>query len=154
MNNKYQLLELNEININNLFDLKGVELASKDIFEKDILTKLGFIEGIIYNYDSVEVGRIEDIAIDLDNIIEARIFNKDMEIRVMIEDDKLKGSIFNANNSDEFIKEEFKIIPRGEHTHNVEVIVLRKYIDYDEDNQAYISYLKPRKFKYKEIEVR
>lgn len=137
MEKSLDLLPLNIENINKLFN-KSIENLD-DILNNMILKDLGIKQGIIYNYDSLMSGEIDDLNLDKDNVIEARLFNEEIEI-VLINEENLRGHIVIEKNKDLLIEEDYEIY------HNCyNKLKVKKYLDIDEDGQAYIKYLKPCK---------
>lgn len=137
MEKSLDLLPLNIENINKLFN-KSIENLD-DILNNMILKDLGIKQGIIYNYDSLMSGEIGDLNLDKDNVIEARLFNEEIEI-VLINEENLRGHIVIEKNKDLLIEEDYEIY------HNCyNKLKVKKYLDIDEDGQAYIKYLKPCK---------
>lgn len=117
----------------------GIEAVLSD---KKFYNILGIKYGIIYNFDSVKYDTVDKLNIDFDNIIEARFFNKNTEIDVRMMDNKISGNIFIDNGEKElFIDENFYLRQNIENNYNK--LKVKKYIDFDEDGQAYVFYLKP-----------
>lgn len=143
MESNIELMELNKENLLKLLGKKVCQIEDKKmeelICENNLYKALGLQYRIIYNFDSVEIGRIDDFEIDLDNIIEARLFNENIEIDFRIDEEKIEGNIFIDNGERElFVEENFYL--RGSEFNRLKV---KKYIKFDEDNQGYIYYLKP-----------
>lgn len=135
MNNNLELLPLNISNIEHTFEIKIDKIY--DILDKEILRKIGLNQAIIYNFDSVEIGDVEKLEINLDNIIEARFFNKKQELNIKI-GEELKGYIVIENNDELTIKENNEIY------HNeYNKLTIKKYLETDRDGQVYIRYVKP-----------
>ncbi|WP_368491079.1 hypothetical protein [Clostridium sp. BJN0013] len=141
------LEELTRENIKKFIDINnknyntdvGIEAVLSDKKFYDIL---GIKYGIIYNFDSVKYDTVDKLNIDFNNIIEARFFNRDTEIDVRMMDNKIGGNIFIDNGEKElFIDENFYLRCNRENNYNK--LKVKKYIDFDEDGQAYIFYLKP-----------
>ena len=143
----YILKEINTENLNEIFGYKVEgELDITNLLNKNILKTMGLESAIIYCYDGIITERVNDLALDLDNIMEARIFNENSELRIWRDYDLIKGSIFREEDkSIEPIIEQFILYPRNKNGYNPEKLVVKKYIDYDDDAQAYISYVKPSK---------
>ncbi|MGM9977799.1 MAG: hypothetical protein ACI33J_03275 [Clostridium sp.] len=152
MNENVKFLELNkenlfsfieEKNINFLKDIDNIE----ELLDKEVLKNLNLLQGIIYNYDSVNFGNIEDLDIDIDNIIEGRFFNETSEISIRIENDEVIGNIVYDNGDEKsYIEGKFLIYDKN-NKNTFEELLVKKYINYDKDNQAYIEYIKPTKLK-------
>lgn len=152
MSENVKFLELNKDNLklfikeNNLNSLDNIENLER-ILNKKELKNLNLLQGIIYNYDSVKFGNIEDLDINIDNIIEGRFFNETSEISIRIEDNEISGNIvYDTGNEKSYIKERFLIYDKDNKNIFKELLV-KKYINYDKDNQAYIEYIKPTKLK-------
>lgn len=145
MENKYILKELNKVN---LMDLLGYKIESEfkleQILNPETLNELGLNFGIIYNFDSVDVARIKKLKIDMENIIEARFFNEEKEIKIFRDENKVKGTIFIEGKETRPIKKIVILEKRGKSRSYPSKLKFKKYIDYDdEDNQAYVRYVKP-----------
>lgn len=149
MNNKYYLKELTEKNIKEVFGYEYKNFMIEKDLNREVLTKLGMTYAIVYNYDSVITNYISDIDLDYKNMIEARFFNNDAEIRIFSDDDSIKGTIFKEDEDCKSITNNYILYPRyGEKSQNKKYskeLIIKKYIEYDDDNQAYISYVKPSK---------
>ncbi len=152
MSENVKFLELNKDNLklfikeNNLNSLDNIENLER-ILNKKELKNLNLLQGIIYNYDSVKFGNIEDLDINIDNIIEGRFFNETSEISIRIENNEISGNIvYDTGDEKSYIKERFLIYDKDNKNIFKELLV-KKYINYDKDNQAYIEYIKPTKLK-------
>ena len=145
----YYLNRLSKENLKEVFGYEFEDFSIENNLNKEILLKLGLVDGIIYNYDSVMSKNISELEIDYENIIEARFFNENIEIRIFNDEGNLTGTIFNERQDCNPIISKFLLYPRygeGKYAKELEV---KKYINYDEDNQAYISYVKPSKLIFK-----
>jgi len=152
MSENVKFLELNKDNLklfikeNNLNSLDNIENLER-ILNKKELKNLNLLQGIIYNYDSVKFGNIEDLDINIDNIIEGRFFNETSEISIRIENNEISGNIvYDTGNEKSYIKERFLIYDK-DNKNTFKELLVKKYINYDKDNQAYIEYIKPTKLK-------
>ena len=147
----YSLKELSNENIKSLL---GVEIGCslKDVVSNpELLIKMGFEFAIVYKYDSVLSDRIENIRIDCDSIIEGRFLNGKAEIRIFCDGESLSGSIFCEKENSKTIERYLLLYPRnGEKSGYAEKLKVKKYIFYDDDKQAFISYVKPSKLIFKE----
>ncbi len=130
-------------------NIKENEFSMDNIIKKEYLIKMGLKQAIIYNYDSVISRNIEDINIDLNNIIESRFFNEDMEIRIFNDEDGLRGNIFIEKDVADYISEEYILYNRYGDKNYANALKVKKYMDYDEDKQAYIYYTKPCKLYFR-----
>jgi hypothetical protein len=142
----YQIKKLNTENLKGILkrEFDG-DYSIKENLNKEALIEMGLTDCIIYNYDSVISDEIKEVDIDYENIIEARFFNEKMEIRVFNDEGVLSGTIFVDENPD-YIESEFILYSRDKNSKRyAEKLKVRKYIGYDEDGQAYISYVRPCK---------
>lgn len=147
MSNDYVIKALNFENLKNFFgyDFKSDFIIESDL-DKETLLNLHLNDCIIYNYDSVVSDKISNASIDYENIIEARFFNDISEIRVFNDNERLNGTIFIENNNPEYIESEFILYPRTNNLKYPSKLLVKKYIKYDNDGQAYVSYVKPCRF--------
>ena len=152
MSENVKFLELNKDNLklfikeNNINSLDNIENLER-ILNKKELKNLNLLQGIIYNYDSVKFGNIEDLDINIDNIIEGRFFNETSEISIRIENNEISGNIvYDTGDEKSYIKERFLIYDK-DNKNTFKELLVKKYINYDKDNQAYIEYIKPTKLK-------
>lgn len=138
------------INYENLSKLLKYELEDsesfsiKDLLDLDLLNRFEFKQAIIYNYDSVIVNELQNLLIDADNIIEARLFDETKEIRIFKEDENLSGVIFIEDDGDKDIIIKEYILNNGDQCKYTK-LKIKEYIDFDEDGQAYIKYVRPTK---------
>lgn len=149
----HELEVLNKENLERMLNFKiDDELTFEKILRNEVLLELGLIYCIIYNYDSVITDMVEKVNIDINNIIEARFFNDNSEIRVFSDDGDLSGTIFVENGYSNFINSKALLYPRyGEAVRGenyASKLEFKKYIGHDNDNQAYISYIKPAKLQF------
>lgn len=139
---------LKEIGPDSLKEVFGYDkpLDIGQLLDRDILKALGLEAAIIYCYDEIISDKVENLNLDMDNIIEARIFNEDKELRIWRDEKDLKGSIFKeVNEISPPIEEEYILYPRKDQGYNPTSLIVKKYLDYDPDGQAYIGYVKPAK---------
>lgn len=94
----------------------------------------------IYKYiwyqqnDKMNIGTINECDINIDILIEARIFAPKIEMHIFQYDDKFKVYIKKCNNNDDSYIERQKLKKKyGEY------IDLRHYLDKDEDGQVFIK---------------
>lgn len=156
MKNKYCLKKLTEESLKDIFRYECKDFVIEKDLNKEMLKKLGMEYAIVYNFDKVITDHIFNVKIDYDNIIEAIFFNDDAEIRVFGEDD-ITGTIFKEHKDSKYIDGFYRLYPRyGEGKEGktyAKKLLIKKYISYDDDNQAYISYLKPCKLIFARGEV-
>jgi hypothetical protein len=132
-----------------VFDYDWEDFSIEKILDNNRLKDLGLIYCIIYNYDSVITEYISNADIDYKNIIEARFFNEENEIRVFNDEGKITGTIFKELEVSKSRTDTYFLYPRYGEKNNDKMyankLVVKKYIDYDDDSQAYIGYVKPSK---------
>ena len=90
MINNYYLKKLNKKNLKEVFDYDWEDFSIEKLLDNNRLKNLGLIYCIIYNYDSVITEYISNADIDYKNIIEARFFNEENEIRVFNDEGKIR----------------------------------------------------------------
>lgn len=152
MSENVKFLELNKENLLSFIEEKNISCLKnidniKDLLNKEVLKNLNLLQGIIYNYDSVKFGNIEDLDIDVSNIIEGRFFNETSEISIRVENDEVIGNIvYDNGNKESYIEGKFLIYDK-DNKNTFEELLVKKYINYDKDNQAYVEYIKPAKLK-------
>lgn len=135
MDKNLELLPLNIDNINGLLNSKIGML--EDIVDKTILTELGLKQAIVYNYDALLCGEIENLELNVENIMEARFFNDNVEINIR-NDEGLKGHIAIEKSNELILEDKYEI-----YHNDYDKVMVKKYLDLDEDGQAYVKYLKP-----------
>lgn len=149
MNKKYFIRELTDKSLKEIFRYECKDFMIERDLNKEVLIKLGLIYAIVYNYDSVITNYISGIELDYENMIEARFFNNDIEIRIFTDDGNIKGIIFKEDENCKSIENNYILYPRyGEKLQKkryAKELIIKKYIAYDDDNQAYINYVKPSK---------
>lgn len=139
---------LRKLNAENLCEMLGYsfygEFSIERLLNIDIMQELGLEYAIIYNYDSVLSNKISEIQIDVENIMEARFFNSTSEIRIFNDEGQFSGTVFVENENATSIILDYLLYPRyGEKSGYAKKLQVKKYIDYDENKQAYVSYVKP-----------
>ena len=140
---KMEFITLSADSINKFLDKK---INSEDeILNKEVLKALGLKQAIIYNYDSVFCGDIGQAEIVIDNIMEARFFNEKMDLNI-VNNYKIEGCIAVSDDNDLVVKEDYEI-----YTNEYDKLSVEKYIELDEDGQAYVKYLKPCRLYRKEV---
>lgn len=149
MNKEYFIKELTEKSLKEIFGYECKDFMIERDLNKEVLIKSDLIYAIVYNYDSVITNYISEIELDYENMIEARFFNDDIEIRIFTDDDNIKGTIFKEDKNCKSIENNYILYPRyGEKSQRkryAKELIIKKYIAYDDDNQAYINYVKPSK---------
>lgn len=102
-----------------------------------------FDNHIIYYFDGLNFGK-EQVEIDIENINEAFFFKKEKCLHLYREDG-IKGILYIEESSDEFIAEE-QILEERILKESLRILIVKKYVEYDEDGQAYISRTLPSMF--------
>ncbi|MFX0548669.1 hypothetical protein ACOAKC_04970 [Hathewaya histolytica] len=127
-------------------DFKHNDLISL-VLDKEFLKALGIQYGIVYNYDSVEVENIDNLNFHKHNIMEARLFNEQLEICILREEKDFRGNMFIDKGEKKLcINEEYLIYDRNnkKSSHKkYSKLKVNKYLALDYDRQAYIKYTKP-----------
>lgn len=95
-----------------------------------------FDNHIIYYFDSLKFGKGQ-VDIDMDNINEAFLFKEGKCLHIYREEG-IKGLLYIEEQNNEFILEE-QILEERILKVSLKALIVKKYIEYDEDGQAYIS---------------
>lgn len=141
------LKELNIENLNSL-DFNIQKYIIKDNLYETLRSKkfyesLGLKFAIIYNYDSVNFGKIEELEFDIDNVMEARFFDEFREIFFINDNGNIKGNIVEIEKDKKsFIDEKFCVYGNKKY----KTLNIKKLVNYDEDGAAYLYYTKPCSF--------
>jgi len=113
-------------------------ISLAEALDKGYLKDLGLKYGLIYSYDAVQLSRIEEVTINSETLIEARFFNEDTEVHVFRRDD-LEAVVFKETEEDkDQTFTENQLLERY-----ADQLIIKNYIDYDKDGQAYIRYSRP-----------
>jgi len=80
---------------------------------------------------------------DLDKLIEAKLFDNKKELSIMPVNEEEKFSVvkFNSEEYEDFIEEE-QILNKYKSKDEINKLIIRHYLKYDEDGQAYVAYTK------------
>lgn len=125
------------------------ESLYEELSNKELYVALGFNFGIIYNYDSIQFGKVDELEFDIENIIEARFFNESSELVFRINGEEVSGNIVNILSEDDIIKDKSYVYGNKygfASNKRYGVLNTKKIIKYDDDNAAYIAYIKPCSF--------
>ncbi|HHV29774.1 MAG TPA: hypothetical protein GXX73_09320 [Clostridium sp.] len=95
-----------------------------------------FDNHIIYYFDSLKSGKGQ-VEIDTDNINEAFFFEEGKCLHIYREEG-IKGILYIEESDSEFIIEK-QILEEKILKEPLRALIVKKYIEYDEDGQAYIS---------------
>lgn len=120
--------------------MKFLNIECENIsLDKESLILKGYKWILLYNYDSIIADDLEKVDFNIDNLLEARIFNHNRELH-LFKNEKLNIVEFEEEN-DRCITREHIIINDKFGGYNK--IGVKNYISFDKDNQAYISYTRP-----------
>src|SRR5690554_6339853 len=106
------------------------------------LSARGFQYGLLYSYDGVQLDKIENIQLNRDKLVEVRFFNNLEEIHVF-KRDGFEGVLFTEEEEDEVVEETHLLIGSGQDNRFGKALLIKNYVDYDEDGQAFIAYTRP-----------
>lgn len=110
--------------------------------DKEFIKSLNLKYSLEYYNDKVIAKKsFEEISID--GLIEGRYFNEENELRVYKINGEYKTTLFIEEENDKISEIEHLVIDNK--FDSVEKIVIKKYIDYDNDGQAFIKCLRPYK---------
>lgn len=157
MADKLILLPLSMESIKEYANYKGITIEKEVnsieeiIGSKDNLLSLGLNFAIIYNYDSVHFGKLNDLDIELENMMEAKFFNREAELSFYRVDNDLKGNIVIDQGEDKLVKIEIYNVYQNKNykelnLNNYNKFEVKKYIRFDEDRQGHFYYTKPCRF--------
>lgn len=146
MNSNY-LKELSKESLKEAFNYDLSEFSVDNLLDSKVLENLGLIYCIVYNYDGVVTDYTSNVKFDIDNIIEARLFNEKWEIRIFNEEGNITGTVFKEMDNSRKIEKKYFLYPRNVESRNICryacELKVNKYLNYDDENQAYIDYVKP-----------
>lgn len=149
MSKSYYLKELSKESLMEAFNYDLSSFTLNNLLNGKILKDLELVYCIVYNYDGVVTDYIANLNLDIDNIMEARFFNDKYEIRIFNDEGKITGTVFKEMENSRKIEKSYVLYPRyGEKKSGKKYaceLRISKYISYDDDNQAYIDYVKPCK---------
>ncbi|MHC6178786.1 hypothetical protein ACYUJ6_02840 [Clostridium sp. JNZ X4-2] len=129
-------------------DMENLCLNKEEI--KSEILKHDFEFAWINTYSELYLKRTDDITDFefLDNLIEAKFFNKDEEMSIMEnQEERFSVVIFNSKGNEDYI-EEGQILKKGrspfrdEKNGFIYKLIIRHYLNYDCDGQAYVEYTK------------
>ena len=90
--------------------------------------------GWVRSLSQVALGRMP-LAVDLEELLEARFFSRDREIRIFPGEDGLSAVALTGEPEDHVMEEEYPI----ENPRFGQSVTLARVLDWDEDGQAYIA---------------
>lgn len=104
---------------------------------------------IVYYFDRLIFGEGDiEAELDIENINEAFFFDEDKCMHIYREDG-LKGIKFLYESNDKILPPEEQIAKKGKEFNNLKSLIVKKFINYDEDGQAYIERVFPAKLIFK-----
>ena len=112
------------------------------LYDKEFISSLNLQYSLEYYNDKVAVNKVFK-GIVTEGLIEGRYFNKESELRIYKVNGEYRVTLFNEEENDKILKVEHLLIDNK--FEGVEKIGIKKYIDYDNDGQAFIKCL--RKYK-------
>lgn len=86
---------------------------------------------LLNTYDELTVCAAENPPIEQE-ILEARFFDESGEVKIFRDGSELRAVSISDNGSERVLDEAYRLLDGG-------VIVLRRYLDFDEDGQVYFS---------------
>lgn len=102
--------------------------------------ELGLNYAILYYIDKVLL--LKNVSeINLDKLIEGRVFGETCEVKIFKEFGQLKAVIFKEEKEDEVITSKY-ILDKNIFK-DFKYVKVKKYKEQDEDGQVYISYFRP-----------
>ena len=105
-------------------------------FNKAKLIEAGYRYAWVQSISSTELGKIEEVTLNRENLLEARVFCEEKELHLFYYDNQLSAVEVVKETNDHYIQER-QLLRKKFGTS----ITLRNYIGYDcEDSQAYISH--------------
>lgn len=98
---------------------------------------------IIYYFDVLKFGEGEILELNIENINEAFLFNENKCLHIF-RDDGIRGILYTYEENDIVISEE-QIARKGKEFKRLKSLIVNKFINYDDDGQAYIKRVLPAK---------
>lgn len=98
---------------------------------------------IIYYFDVLKFGEGEILELNIENINEAFLFNENKCLHIF-RDDGIRGILYTYEENDIVISEE-QIARKGKEFKRLKSLIVNKFINYDDDGQAYIERVLPAK---------
>ncbi|MGV8145510.1 MAG: hypothetical protein ACLKAK_04965 [Alkaliphilus sp.] len=127
--------------IKKLFSKVGIEKIKDTAF----LLEQNLDYALLYYFDKVVLRKTIGMGRDFSKLIEAKIFGQDKMLHIF-KRDEFEAVLFDDNTFDErFIIEEENYLIKNENFMEAKKICIKKYIDFDEDGQAFIAYTRPYK---------
>ena len=115
-----------------------------DVKDLSKLGKEGYKFGLIYHLDEILTGEIENLSMDEERLIEARIFCEDKEIHIFNNDGFRAIEAIDEKSKEEendsYYECHLLIDKETDKKSFGKNLTVKRYIDFDEDGQAYISY--------------
>lgn len=119
---------------------KIIDKDVKQIIEElDTLKQEGIEFALVYQYESLTYSKIEDLKINWDNLIEARLFGENREIHIIKEQNCFSAVEVIDTAEENHLKTTYLLQKNS----GFSKLQVKKYIDYDCDGQSYIQYVRP-----------
>ena len=116
--------------------LEDINVESVNTIE-DLVSSYRY--ALIYEFSRVLLGDATQVNVNFDELNEAYLFNKSEQIHIFKVDGVLKGVKATEEISDEhFFDKKYKLDSKFKALGKI--IVVREYLEYDEDGQAIVSY--------------
>lgn len=113
------------------------------VLDKDFIDSLSLEYTLEYFYDKV-VAKKSFEKISIVNLIEGRYFNEKHELKIYKFNGEYRATLISDETNDEVLKVEHLVIDNK--FEDISKIAIKKYIDYDDEGQAFIKCLRPFKF--------
>lgn len=120
-------------------NVKKIEEPKGVIQQLEALKEQGINYAVTYHYDRMRYSTIEEVDINWETLIEARLFGECTEIYIFKQEGQLKA-VQRTEDTDQYLTTTYLL-----NTHSgFKRLAVKKYIQYDkEDGQAYIAYVRP-----------
>ena len=127
------------MSIESLFSKVDIEKARDSVF----LLENDLDYALLYYFDKVVLSKTTAVNIDFSKLIEAKIFGKGKMLHIF-KRDEFEAVMFDDSKMDEkLVIEEENYLINNEYFIRAKKICIKKYIDFDEDGQAFIAYARP-----------
>lgn len=103
------------------------------------LKRDGIEFALIYQYDSLSYCEIEELDINWNTLIEARLFGEEKEIHIIREAEGFKSIELCEEREAECLSATYLL----QKSSGFSKMTIKKHIEYDDDGQAYIRYVRP-----------
>ncbi len=93
--------------------------------------------GLVYMLSELKVFKNSIPNVDWEQVIEARFFDENSEIHIFNYNDEMKAVLVKDTNNNDFILTKYELAKNFKNIANT--LVVKQYLDYDEDGQAFIK---------------